>query len=392
MIYDFDAVLDRQRTGSLKWDRNHRFDIITDRDDVNSLWVADMDFPCSQTIVNAIKKRAEHPTYGYTYFDGSKFFESIAEWNSKYYSRNVKVEDILYAPGVVYAVASAITAFSNTGDGIIIQTPVYYPFKKMIENNGRKVVENPLNKVGNSYVMNFDRLAESASRPDVKLMIICSPHNPVGRVWTEAELKRVGDICYENGVLLLSDEIHSDMIWGKNQFISAAVAGHPKNTITFNAPSKTFNIPGLMISWVIIENVSLKDKWKDEAYGKTGMSLPNPFGLVAAKAAYNESEDWLFQVKNYIEGNLIFMKRYIDENMPSVGYEVPEGTYLTWLDFNNAGFMNDNMFSELLDEKLGILVDPGNIFGEQGRGFIRINAACPRHRIEEALQKISAIL
>ncbi|MCK5757583.1 MAG: pyridoxal phosphate-dependent aminotransferase [Clostridiales bacterium] len=392
MVYNFDKEIDRRGTGSMKWDRNHKFENITDRDDINSLWVADMDFPCSDAIVKAMLKRAEHPAYGYTYFDESEFFESVMNWNCRYYSRKVDIKNIFYAPGVVYAIAAAINAFSDVGDGVIIQSPVYYPFKMMIENNGRKVADNPLINKNNFYLMDFDALEKTASENDVKLMILCSPHNPVGRVWTKSELKQVSDICAKNNVLLLCDEIHSDMIWGNNKFISASSTGNSDNIITFNAPSKTFNIPGLMVSWVIIENNSLKERWKDEAYGKTGMNLPNPFGLVAARAAYNESDDWLIQVKKYIEGNLLYMKKYIDENMPLISYEVPEGTYLAWLDFNNTIYNDDNMFSDLLGEKLGILVDPGNIFGEQGKGFIRINAACPRHRLTEALRKISLIL
>ncbi len=392
MKYNFDAIIDRRGTGSLKWDRNHRFNAVGDVDGINSLWVADMDFPCAEPIVKALAERAAHPVYGYTYFDNSGFFNLVSEWNKKRYGWKVEKDNILFAPGVVYAIACAISAFSNTGDAVIIQTPVYYPFRRIIEKNNRKVIENPLIKDADGYSMDFIGLQNLASHPDVKLIIICSPHNPVGRVWTEDELRSMSDICSKNGVMVLSDEIHSDLIRSGMRFIPSAVAGDPENTITFNAPSKSFNIPGLMASTVIIENKELKSLWKTEAYYKNGMSLPNPFGLVAASAAYEKGGDWLEQVNAYIDENLRVMKEYIDKNIPSVGYNIPEGTYLAWLDFNNTQYKQDCELSDILYEDFGILVDPGEIFGEQGKGFIRINAACPRARLVDALSKIKTLL
>jgi cystathionine beta-lyase len=392
MKYDFDAILNRRGTGSLKWDRNKKFENVSGREDINSMWVADMDFPCAEPIVRAMVERAAHPVYGYTYFDGSDFHKIVAKWNLSQYSRTVDPDDILYAPGVVFAIACALNAYSDPGDGVIIQTPVYYPFRKMITNNGRALVENPLVNNDGHYAMDYEDLALKASQPEVKLLILCSPHNPVGRVWTKDELKRVSDICRDNGVLLMSDEIHGDLIRAGQEFITAATVGYPENTVTFNAPSKTFNIPGLMASWVIIENEKLKKAWMDEAYGKTGMSLPNPFGLTATIAAYEESLYWLKQVNEYIDGNLLFIKEFIDEHMPAVKYEIPEGTYLAWLDFRETCYPDDEELSNIMDGKLGILVDPGIIFGAPGKGFIRINAACPRSRLEDALAKISSLV
>lgn len=239
--------------------------------------------------------------------------------------------------------------------------------------------------------MDFPELEKLASSPDVKLMILCSPQNPVGRVWTEDELKKVSDICMRNEVIVLSDEIHADLIRQDMQFIPAAVAGNPQNTITFNAPSKSFNIPGLMASTVIFGNEDLKSAWKKEAYSKNGMSLPNPFGLTAGAAAYEKGEDWLNQVNAYIDENLKFIKRYIDSNIPSIKFDIPEGTYLAWLDFNGTQYSDDEALADLLYKKFGILVDPGNIFGESGKGFIRINAACPRSRLSDAFIEIKSL-
>jgi cystathionine beta-lyase len=392
MKYDFDKIIDRSGTGSLKWDRNHRFEHVGGRDGINSLWVADMDFPCAKPIVDAMAERAMHPIYGYTYFDGSGFFELVARWNERRYGWKTEVSDILYAPGVVYAIACAINAFSKPGQGVVIQTPVYYPFRRIIEKNGRVIKENPLKNNGGKYLMDYEGLREIVSHPDTTLMILCSPHNPVGRVWSREELKAVCDICRENKVLVLSDEIHADLIRKESAFTPAAVAGDPKNTLTFNAPSKSFNVPGLMASTVVIENQDLKSAWKNEAYSRNGMSLPNPMGLAAASAAYKSGEDWLAQVNEYIDENLRDMKSFIDEHMPSVGYEVPEGTYLAWLDFRDSGYPDDSELSDVLFRDFGILVDPGSIFGEQGKGYIRINAACPRSRLIDALEKMHSFI
>lgn len=391
MKYDFDAIIDRNGTGSMKWDRNHKFEELNGRN-VNSLWVADMDFECAPPIVEALMQRAAHPVYGYTYFDGSGFFEAVRSWNSRRYGWEVNTDAILYSPGVVYSVAAAINAFTEPGEGVIIQTPVYYPFKKRIESNGRRVVENPLVIEDGRYVMDYDDLEKAASADDVKMMILCSPHNPVGRVWDEGELKKVADCCAENGVLLISDEIHADILRDGVGFIPAAKACGCENIVTVSAPSKTFNIPGLMVSYAMISDENLRQKWKTEAYGRNGMSLPNPMGITAAVAAYNDSEEWLNQLNEYIDTNLEWMKSYIAENMPEVKYDIPEGTYLAWLDFRDAGYPDDSEFSDILDSRLGILVDPGYIFGAQGRGFIRINAACPKARLEDALAKIKSIL
>ncbi len=395
MKYDFDAVIDRSGSGAIKWERNYKFQSIEPGRKINPFWIADMDFPCAQPIVEALKHRAAHPVYGYTYFDQGEFFKSVSEWYSRRYGWSVKTKDIFYAPGVVFAIGSLINAFSNLGDGIVIQTPVYYPFKKLIKANGRRVVESSLVKdVKNSgrYVMDYADLELKVSAPDVSMMILCSPHNPVGRVWSERELSRVSDICENNNVLLISDEIHGDLVRDGIRFIPAAIAGNPENLITCSAPSKSFNIPGLMVSTVIIQNDKYRKGWEMEAYNKTGLSLPNPMGAVAMKAAYEGGEEWLEQVNEYIDGNLFWMKKYVDENLVGVGYDVPEGTYLAWMDFNNTAFADDRKLADRLETEYGILVDPGYIFGKQGKGFIRINVACPRSRLADLFEKIEMLL
>lgn len=392
MKYDFDEIIDRRGTYSLKWDKDHNGEKAGPYERLNSLWVADMDFPCPAPVMNALMKRAGHPVYGYTYYDNDELSGIASGWYENRYGWDVKKEDILFSPGVVASINYAINALTKPGEGVIIQPPVYYPFRRIVEKNGRRLVFNPLKTVEGVHRQDFGDLESKASEPGNTMMILCSPHNPGGRVWTRDELSRISDICKNNGVILVSDEIHADLVRKDSIFTPAAKAGHPENTITCTAPSKTFNIPGLMISSAIIENDGFKEKWKIEAYAKAGLSMPNPFGAEAFKAAYLEGGDWLEQVNSYIDANLEWLKVYVSEELPGVVYRVPEGTYLAWLDISGAGWDNDAEFSDILAEKTGVLVDPGHIFGPGGGGHIRLNVACPRSRLEDALEKIKSVL
>ncbi len=392
MKYDFDRVIDRKSTYSLKWDKDHNGNGTGKYDNLNSMWVADMDFPCPEPVVDAIVKRAGHPVYGYTYYDADTLSAAAAKWYGDRYGWEVDKEHILFSPGVVASINYSINAFTAPGDGIIIQPPVYYPFSRIITKNGRRLVYNPLKMENGVHKQDFEDLEKKASDPGVGMMLLCSPHNPGGRVWTRDELSRISEICKKNDVVLVTDEIHSDLIRNGMKFTPAAAAGHAENTITCTAPSKTFNIPGLMISSAIIENDEFREKWKTEAYAKAGLSMPNPFGAAAFKAAYEKGGEWLEQVNGYIDSNLRWISQYISENLPNVGYEVPEGTYLAWLDIKGAGWEDDGGFADMLASRTGVLVDPGHIFGPGGSGFIRINAACPRSRLIDAMEKIKSVL
>ncbi|MBN2559121.1 MAG: PatB family C-S lyase, partial [Clostridia bacterium] len=336
MEYNFDKEIKRHGTDSLKWERNQMMRPVPDNPGINSLWVADMDFPCPEPVVTALTERARHPVYGYTFYNKEKLTGAFTAWTRARCGWKLSEGDVYHSPGVVAAINFLINGLTSPGDGIIIQRPVYYPFTRVIENNGRTVLNNALINEGGRYHMDFDDLERKASLPKTRMMVLCSPHNPVGRVWTEEELGAVGDICLRNGVVLVSDEIHSDLVAEGVKFVPASLAGHPDNTITCMAPSKTFNIPGLMMSATIIHNKEHAKIWEEEAYGKAGFSLPNPFATAAFEAAYSKGGEWLDQVLGYIGRNLGWMGGFIERNMPGVAYVVPEGTYLAWLDLNGA--------------------------------------------------------
>jgi cystathionine beta-lyase len=356
------------------------------------MWVADMDFPCAEPIVSAIEKRAAHPVYGYSFYDKKKVPGVICKWLRDRYDWELTYNDVFYAPGVVTSIGVLIREFTEPGDGIIIQTPVYYPFKKTIEASGRRVLENPLLNIDGFYKMDFTDLENKVSDSGARIMILCSPHNPVGRVWTSEELSKVSKICSSNGVLIITDEIHMDLTRKDIAFVPAATAGDSMNTITLTAPSKTFNIPGLSISATIIENPEFKERWRNMAYKSMGLSLPNPFGAEAFIAAYEQGSEWLMQVSEYIDGNFNRLRDALNDEIPEIGFRVPEGTYLAWLDLNKAGITDDIEFAEKLERQEGLLVDPGSIFGDGGRGFIRLNVACSTKRVIDAVDSIKRVL
>lgn len=388
MKYNFDKITNRNQTDSLKWEVNYKLKPVRSDDGILSMWVADMDFPCAEPIVEALKKRAAHPIYGYTMYKEDILSGSLKQWLWEKHEWNVKKEDIFYAPGVVAAINYLINGLTEKDDGIIIQQPVYYPFKKIIQNNGRRVINNPLVENDGYYEMNFADLEMKASEKRTTMMILCSPHNPVGRVWSKEELIRTSEICRRHGVLIVSDEIHGDLVRNGVKFIPVSKVGDSDNIITCTAPSKSFNLPGLMMSSTIIHNEKYKNIWKKEAYGKSGLSLPNSFAVEAFKAAYLSGEEWLKQVTAYIEENLIWLKKFIEKHMPQVGYRIPDGTYLAWLDFGRYYSGNDMRLAGVLEKEVGVLVDPGSIFGREGRGYLRINVACPRQNLEEAMNRI----
>jgi len=392
MKYNFDSVPDRSNTASLKWDRNFRLENLSGDRDINSMWVADMDFPCAKAIVEAVGARACHPIYGYSYYDKEQVPGAIGDWLFNRFGWKVDLKDIFYAPGVVTALGVLISEFTKAGEGVIIQPPVYYPFRRAIESAGRKTIENPLVNTSSGYAMDFKDLALKASDPSVTMMVLCSPHNPVGRVWTLEELAKLSEICEENHVILISDEIHMDLTRSAVKFIPAALAGSSLNTITLTAPSKTFNVPGLSISATIIQNSEHKERWRRKAYGAMGLSLPNPFGAEVFKAAYSGCNEWLEQVLCYIDNNFCILKEAIENEIPDIGFEIPEGTYLAWLDLRAAGVSDDLEFSHKLESMEGLLVDPGSIFGTEGIGFIRLNVACQRARVTKAVHSIKRVL
>ena len=308
----------------------------------------------------------------------------------KYFDWKLKPNWLVKTSGVVFGIAMAVKAFTNEGDSVIIQQPVYYPFKETIEDNNRVVVNNSLKNVNGHYEIDFEDFERKVKENNVKLFILCSPHNPVGRVWKKWELEKLGDICVENNVTVVSDEIHSDFVYPGNKHTAFAnIKEEFQNiTVTCTAPSKTFNLAGLQVSNIIIPNDKLRKKFRKQI-SAAGYSQVNALGLVACESAYRNGRQWLDSLKEYLIENLNFVRVYLEENIPSVKLIEPEGTYLIWLDFGELGLENEEL-EDLIINKSGLWLDSGAIFGEDGKGYQRINIACPRKTLEQALNQLKS--
>lgn len=303
----------------------------------------------------------------------------------------MKEEWLVKTPGIVFAIAAAIHAFTKEGDAVLIQQPVYYPFSETILDNKRKLVNSPLKRTGDRYEIDFEDFEEKIIQEQVKLFIFCSPHNPVGRVWEKDELKRIGEICLKHGVIVVSDEIHSDFVYpGHQHTVFASLSKEISDiTITCTAPSKTFNIAGLQISNIFIENPVLREKVK-KAIAQTGYSQVNQIGLAACQAAYEGGEEWLEELKEYLAGNIEYTRAFLKEHLPKITLIEPEGTYLLWLDFK-AYNLTEEEREELIVKKAGLWLDSGSMFGPDGEGYERINIACPRKTLEKALWQLKEV-
>ncbi|GAA0120888.1 MAG: pyridoxal phosphate-dependent aminotransferase [Clostridium argentinense] len=383
MNYNFDKVINRRNTECIKFDAlKERFGT----EDLIPMWVADMDFAIAEPIVDAIKQRAEHPVLGYAKFNDS-YYNAIVHWMKNKHNWTIEKEWICFTPGVVAALNYAVQAFSNLGDEIIIQTPVYAPFSKVIKFNGRTVVNNPLKYENNNYTMDFDDLKRKITSR-TKMLFLCNPHNPVGRVWTLEELEILGEICIENNIIIVSDDIHFDLIYsGYNHKIIASInKTFEENSIICTAPSKTFNIAGLKTSNVIIANKELRKRFKI-TLENNAISGANVFGIEALKAAYYHCDDWLSQLMVYLEDNLNYILNFMENYIPKIKAIKPQGTFLVWLDCSSLN-MSDKEIKEFFVEKCKIGCDEGTIFGEEGKYFMRMNIACSREIIKEALNRI----
>jgi cysteine-S-conjugate beta-lyase len=387
MKYNFDHVTNRIGTASVKWDElANKYG----SPDLISLWVADMDFLCPQPVMDALTERAAHGIYGYTVRSDS-YLESICYWMKTRHDWSIEKEWICHSPGVVPAIGFIVNAFTNPGDKVIIQPPVYYPFTKMVESSGRQIVHNPLLFDGDRYSMDFEDLRKKA-REGAKMLLLCSPHNPVGRVWTKDELHTLGQICREHDILVVSDEIHFDLVYKSSTHTPFAAISEDfaMHSIICTAPSKTFNLAGMQTSNLIIPNEMLRAQYTTFVE-RFGLTLGNTFGLVALEAAYSHGADWLDQLIDYLQANLEFMTRFIAERLPQIHVIRPEGTYLAWLDCRALN-MNDNMLEAFMRTKGGVALDDGYIFGPGGSGFERINIACPRSILEQGMLRIERAL
>ncbi len=384
MHYDFDSVIDRRNTNSLKYD----FALERGKpDDILPLWVADMDFQAPKEVLDEISHAVTHGIFGYSEVK-QEYFEAFHDWFYRNFSWDTREEWLIKTPGVVFAIANAIRAFTKEGEGVLIMQPVYYPFSEMILLNQRKLVINHLVYENNSYSIDFEDFEQKIMSENVKLFLLCSPHNPVGRVWTKEELARLGEICFKHGVLVLSDEIHCDFIYPGfvHTVFSTIGEAFAANSIICTAPSKTFNLAGLQVSNIIIQNEKLRHQLKLELT-KSGYSQLNTLGLVACAAAYRYGEPWLKELRAYLLENLNYVREFLDKNLPDIKLVEPQGTYLIWLDFRNL-HLNKKEMEELIVGKAKLWLDPGHIFSKEAVGFERINIACPRSILKQALEQL----
>jgi cystathionine beta-lyase len=388
MVFKFDEVIDRKNTDSIKYDFASKYGM---PEDVLPLWVADMDFRAPSCVVDALVDKSRHGIFGYSE-SGKEYFEAVKNWFQKRHGWEVSEDWLIKAPGVVFAICAAIRALTGEGDGILIQQPVYYPFAESVLANGRKLVVNQLRYDNGRYSVDFDDFERKIREENVKLFILCSPHNPVGRVWTKDELVRMGDICMKNSVIVVSDEIHMDFVYPGHRHLVFAdqKPEFMQNSVTCTAPTKTFNLPGLQVSNIFIPNKAIRSAFRKELK-KSGYSQLNIMGLTACKAAYAGGEDWLDQLMDYLRGNLAYLRSFLNDRLPQVFLVEPEGTYLAWLDFSKLG-LDDMELEHLIVNKAGLWLSKGTVFGRGGEGFQRINIACPRailgkamHRLEKAV-------
>ena len=381
---NFDKIIDRRNTRCLKYDFAVEQNMPAD---VLPLWVADMDFETSSYIEDAIIERAKHAIYGYSEVK-TPYFDILKKWMQKHHDWDIQRKWLVKTPGVVFALAMAVKAYTEPGDAVLIQQPVYYPFSEVIKDNGRNVVSNTL-YLGedNRYHIDFEDFEQKIVDHKIKLFLLCNPHNPVGRVWTKEELTRLGDICVKHHVTVVSDEIHEDFVFkGKHQVFANIKKEYEEITVTCTAPSKTFNIASLMISNILIPNPELKRKFKHQM-DAAGISQLNVLGLVACEAAYEHGEEWYQAMKAYVKENIEFVKQYVEEQLPGVNMVEHEGTYLVWLDFRGTGLSVEELDDKIINQAK-LWLDSGKIFGSCGEGFQRINVACPRKVLEEALERI----
>ena len=385
---DFDKIIDRHNTRSLKYDFAKRRGM---PEDVLPLWVADMDFETSSYIQDALKERINHGIFGYSEVQ-TPYFEIVRNWMKIYHNWIPEEKWLIKTPGVVFALAMAVKAYTQPNDSVLIQQPVYYPFSEVIEDNGRKVVSNDLYLDNdNRYHIDFDDFERKIVENHIKLFLLCSPHNPAGRVWTVEELRKIGDICLKYGVIVVSDEIHQDFVFqGKHTVFANLGEKYQQNCIICTSPSKTFNLASMLISNIFIPNTQLRRKFRKEV-DASGMSQLSVLGLVATETAYSKGEEWYCKMIEYVRGNIEFTKKYIAENMPDVSMIDIEGTYLVWLDFRKTGLSADELDRRIV-HKAKLWLDSGKIFGKCGEGFQRINVACPQSILKEALDRIKSIL
>ncbi|WP_127538011.1 MalY/PatB family protein [Paenibacillus illinoisensis] len=384
----FDEPINRLSTGSEKWDALEEIFGVAD---ALPMWVADMDFAAPPSVIEALQARMEHGIFGYTVRTDA-YHEALRGWMERRHNWKINDDWVVFTPGIVPALSIAVQRFTVPGDAVVIQTPVYAPFYEVVRGQGRELMTNPLRLEDGRYTMDLDHLESCLQTGRVKMLILCSPHNPVGRVWSREELEGLAALCVQYNVLVVSDEIHADLVHQRGTHtplsqISEAIADL---SIICTAPSKTFNIPGLCTSNIIIPNASLRASFA-QGVRTMGLASISTLGAIAAEAAYNGAEQWLDDCLAYIRGNMEYVQEYAAKHMPDVGIDLPEATYLLWMDFSKLGVPQEELVRLLLNEA-GLAFNDGTVFGPEGTGYMRMNVACPRSTVEEAMRRLSLMV
>lgn len=385
--YNFDEIIDRRGTNSMKQDGLKEF---FGRDDLTSLWVADMDFKTPDFIVNALKERMKHEIFGYT-LTPDAYYESILTWLKYKYNWNVEQEWVHFIPGIVKGIALTLHCFTQPGDKVIIQPPVYHPFRLVPEAMGRQVVDNPLKLVDGKYAMDFEQL-ESVIDDSCKLFILCSPHNPGGIVWSKETLIRLAELCHKRGIIIISDEIHAEMAYPQHKHHPLATVSDAAraSTITFMAPSKTFNIAGLITSYTVIPDDTLRERFF--SFLSAGeLAAATIFAYEATTAAYTYGAEWLQQMRMYVMENVAYVTRFIESNLPKIKVYQPQASFLVWLDCRGLKLTQPELV-DLFVNKARLALNDGTIFGPGGEGHMRLNVGCPRSTLEKALNDLKKAL
>lgn len=390
MIYNFDEVIERRKTHSVKWDAGELLKQfgLTERFDVETipLFVADMDFACPEPVLEALRERVNTRMFGYSLHSTSpEYHEAIQGWFSRRHDWVIAAESIVYSPGTVEALDAMVRAYTEPGDGVIIQRPVYAPFTQVVEHNKRTVVNNALIDTDGYYTIDFADFEEKAKDPRNKLFILCSPHNPVGRVWKPEELTQLAQICLANDVVLVADEIHGDLLRAGQTHYPICTLVNDDRLISCTAINKTFNVAGLHCSNIIINNQAMRQKFTDIL----GFKTPNPFSISALIAAYNHGEEWLTQLNQYIDDNLVYLQQFLKQRIPEVRFRIPEGTYIGWLDFRDTGLTSAEVHKRIY-QQANVVLEDGEMFGTEGAGYQRICTPSPRSVLAQAMERIAA--
>lgn len=380
MTYDFDRQITRRGTDSYKWDSAGSAEVLP-------MWVADMDFPTAPAIVEALRRRVEHGIFGYTRVPDS-YYDAVTGWFARRHGWRFDREWMIYTSGVVPALSAVIKALTAPGDKVLVQTPVYNCFFSSIRNNGCETVSSPLVFTGTTYTVDYEDLERRAADPRVKVMLLCNPHNPAGRVWRREELVRIGEICLRHGVTVIADEIHGELVLPGHRYTPFASISEDflRHSVTCTSPSKAFNIAGLQIANIICADAGLRASI-DRAINVNEVCDVNPFGVIATQAAYNEGEAWLDRLLEYLQANYLYMREFCREHLPDFPLTVLEGTYLVWMDCRKLGLSSEELEQRLIAEA-GLWLNAGTMYGAEGEGFMRWNIACPRATLAEGLKRM----